>query len=118
MTIFAIGLLATAALVFVAYPLVNPKRYVYYFEELLGGGKQKKLNYLRQKKALVYDNIRDLEQEHAMGKLSPEDYTRLRASLMVEAESVVKEIDEAEVRQDIEELIERDVRSHRKIKTE
>jgi hypothetical protein len=117
MTIIVISILALLALAFIAQPLFNSRRYVYYFDELLGGGRtQKQLNYLQSKKALVYDNIKDLELEHQMGKLSDADFDRLRAGLMLEAEQVVKEIDEAQVKRDIEELIEKDARSHRKIK--
>lgn len=116
MTILIISILAVAALAVVAQPLFNPRRYVYYFEELLGSGTQKQLTYLQSKKALVYDNIKDLEQEFQMGKLSEADFNRLRTELLLEAENVVKQIDEAQVRRDIEDLIENDVRSHRKIK--
>jgi hypothetical protein len=116
MTFLAIGLLAILGLIVVAQPLVNPRRYVYYFDDLLGGGTQKKLNYLNSKKSLVYDNIRDLEQEFDMGKLSEADFNRLRDGLLLEAEGVVKEIDDAVVKRDIEELIEEDVRNLRKIK--
>jgi hypothetical protein len=116
MTILAIALLAVFALVFVAYPLINPRKYVYYFEEMLTGGTQKKLNYLHSKKSLVYDNIRDLELEYEMGKLAEPDFKRLRAGLLLEAEQVVLEIDDTKVKRDIEDLIEKDVHSHRKIK--
>jgi hypothetical protein len=116
MTIIIIAILAVLALVAVAQPLLNPKRYVYYFEEMLGGGTQKKLNYLHSKKALVYDNIKDLELEFEMGKLAEADFNRLREGLLLEAEQVVREIDEAQIKRDLEDLIEEDVRSHRKIR--
>lgn len=117
MTILIVSILGLAALAFVAQPLFNPRRYVYYFDELLGGGKtQKQLTYLQSRKALVYDNIKDLEMEYQMGKLAQADFERLRAGLLLEAEQVVKQIDEAQVKRDIDELIEKDVRSHRKIK--
>ena len=117
MTILLISLLGALALAFVAQPLFNPRRHVYYFDELLGGGAtQKRLTYLQSKKALVYDNIKDLEMEYEMGKLSKTDFERLRAGLLLEAEQVIRDIDDAQVKRDIEELIEKDVRSHRKIK--
>lgn len=116
MTIIAIAVLAVLSLVLVAYPLVNPRRYVYYFDEMLTGGAQKKLNYLHSQKSLIYDNIRDLELEFEMGKLAEADFKRLRHGLLLEAEKAMREIDEAQVKRDIEELIERDVSSHRKIK--
>jgi hypothetical protein len=116
MTLVITGILTLLALIAVAHPLFNPRRYVYYFEEMLGGGAQKKLNYLHSKKALVYDNIKDLELEFEMGKLAEADFNRLRNGLLVEAEQVVREIDEAQIKRDLEDLIEDDVRSHRKIK--
>ena len=116
MTIVIVLIIAVLSLAFVAQPLFNPRRYVYYFDEILGGKTQKQLTYLLSKKALVYDNIKDLEQEHDMGKLSDDDFNRLRNALLLEAEQVVKETDEAEMKREIEDLIENDVRSHRKIK--
>jgi hypothetical protein len=50
-----------------------------------------------------------------MGKLSETDYQRLRDGLMAEAAAVVKEIDEAHVRREIEDVIEADARSKRKV---
>lgn len=116
MTIGIIIVLAIAGLAVVAQPLFNPRRYVYYFEEILGGGTQKKLTYLQSKKALVYDNIKDLELEFDMGKLSETDFNRLRSGLLLEAEEVVREIEETQIKRDIEDLIEKDVQSYRKIK--
>lgn len=116
MTIAVITILALLALALVARPLFNPRRHLYYFEEMLGGGTQKKLNYLHSRKALVYDNIKDLEMEFEMGKLAEADFKRLRMELLSEAEQIVREIDEAQIKRDLEDLIESDVRSHRKIK--
>ena len=116
MEMLVIGILSTFALVFVAWPLVTPKRHLYYLENMLGLGDQKKLNYLYSKRALVYDNIKDLEQEFEMGKLSEEDFQRLRNGLFAEAEVVVREIDEAHIRREIDDLIESDAKQHRRIK--
>lgn len=116
MEMLVIGLFATLALVFVAWPLVTPKRHLYYLENMLGLGDQKKLNYLYSKRALVYDNIKDLEGEFEMGKLSEEDFQRLRNELFAEAETVVREIDEAHIRREIDELIEKEAEQHRRIK--
>jgi hypothetical protein len=114
--LFIVGLLALAALVFVTYPLINPKKHVYYLDDLLGTKEEKKLTYLKSKKNLVYSNIKDLDMEYQMGKLADVDYHRLRNELLGEAEGVVKEIDDARVKRDIEDLIEDEVRSRRKIK--
>jgi len=116
METLVIGIFATLALIFVAWPLVTPRRHLYYLENMLGLGDQKKLNYLYSRRALVYDNIKDLEQEFEMGKLSEDDFQRLRDDLFAEAEVVVREIDEAHVRREIDELIENDAKQHRRIK--
>jgi hypothetical protein len=110
------GIFATAALVVVVYPLINPRKFVYYLDDLLGSRSEKKISYLQQKKALVYDNIKDLDFEQAMGKLADTDYNRLRNGLMEEAENIVREIDNARIKKDVDDLIEREVRNHRKIK--
>ena len=116
MELLFIGLFAMLALVFVVYPLINPKKYLYYLDDLLGSSSDKKILYLQQKKALVYDNIKDLDFEQAMGKLAESDYTSLRDGLMDEAEDVVREIDDARIKKDVDELIEQEVRNNRKIK--
>jgi len=114
--LFIFGIMATAALIFVVYPVISPRKYLYYLDDLLGSGEEKKTSYLQQRKTLVYDNIKDLDFEHEMGKLAQGDYQRLRAGLMEEAEIVVKEIDQAKIKREIDELIEREVRDQRKIK--
>ncbi len=115
MELFVIGLVCAAALAFVAYPLVTPKRYLYYLDDMLGLGEQKKLAYLYSRRVTVYDNLRDLDGEFQMGKLSQPDYDRLRGGLMAEAAEVVKEIDEAHVRREVEDMIEGDARARRKV---
>ncbi len=116
MDLIATGVLATLALVFVAYPLVTPKRHIYYLENMLGAGQQKKLNFLYAQRALVYENIKDLEGEFDMGKLSQTDFDRLRGGLLSEAEGIVRQIDEARILREIEDTIESDARKHRRVK--
>lgn len=117
MEFLAIGILSAAALAFVAYPLITSKRYLYYLEDMLGLGEQRKLAYLYSRRSVVYDNLRDLDNEFQMGKLSEADHQRLREGLMVEAAEVVREIDEAHVRREVEDAIEHDVKAHRKVKS-
>jgi hypothetical protein len=115
MSLFVIGILSAAALGFVAFPLVSSKRHLYYLEDMLGLGDQKKLAYLYSQRSTVYENLRDLDNEFAMGKLSDTDHKRLREGLMAEAAEVVKQIDQAHLRREVEEMIERDVASRRKV---
>ena len=116
MELFFIGIFATLALIFVVYPVINPRKYLYYLDDLLGSSEEKKISYLLQKKSLVYDNIKDLDFEHEMGKLAESDHERLRNGLMEEAEAVVGEIDKAQIKREIDELIEREVENKRKFK--
>lgn len=115
MEMLLIGVFCAAGLVFVAYPLVSPKRHLYYLDDMLGGGDQKKLAYLYSRRSVVYDNLRDLDNEFQMGKLSATDHQRLRDGLMVEAGEIVREIDAAHIRREVEDAIERDVHSRRKV---
>jgi hypothetical protein len=104
------------ALAFVVFPLMNPRKHVYYLDDLLDSGVDKKISYLQQRKALVYDNIKDLDFENAMGKLAEVDYNRLRNGLLEEAEKVVRELDRARMEKDVDDTIEREVRNKRKNK--
>jgi hypothetical protein len=115
MELFLIGILTAGAFAFVAFPMVSSKRHLYYLDDMLGLGEQKKLAYLYSRRSVVYDNLRDLDGEFQMGKLSEADYQRLRDGLMVEAADVVRQIDEAHIRREVEEVIEADARAQRRI---
>jgi len=116
MSFLLIGILAAAAFAFVVYPIVSPRRHLYYLDDMLGVGEQKKLNYLYARRSVVYENLRDLDNEHQMGKLTEEDHQKLRDGLMAEAAGIVKEIDEAHIRREVEDAIEADARAQRRIK--
>ncbi len=50
-----------------------------------------RLNYLQERKEVIYENMRDLNFEYRAGKLSDEDYNSLKASLEEEAAAVLAE---------------------------
>ncbi len=52
-----------------------------------------RLEYLGERKAVLYDNLRDLNFEHRAGKYRDEDYTTERTALEGEAAAVVAEMD-------------------------
>ena len=52
-----------------------------------------RLEYLRERREVIYENLRDLNFENKAGKLSPEDFEGLRNSLEDEAAAVLAEID-------------------------
>ena len=50
--------------------------------------------HLEEKKARIYDNLRDLQFEYRVGKLSDEDYQRTKIGLQKELAGVLAEIDQ------------------------
>ena len=51
-----------------------------------------RLDYLRERKDVIYDNLRDLNFEFRAGKYPEEDYNAQRSSLEAEAATVLREI--------------------------
>ncbi len=51
--------------------------------------------HLEEKKARIYENLRDLQFEYRLGKLSDEDYQKTKVSLQKELSVVLAEIDAA-----------------------
>lgn len=49
--------------------------------------------HLEERKAVIYDNLRDLNFEYSTGKLSDEDYAKAKATLQAELEKVQAELD-------------------------
>ena len=83
MIIVACGLLLVGLLVYVFYP----ERHV---EEQ---HQKTRLEYLRERKEVLYDNLRDLNFEYRAGKYVEEDYAMQQAALENEAAEVLAEID-------------------------
>jgi hypothetical protein len=52
--------------------------------------------HLEDKKATIYENLRDLQGEYRMGKLSDEDYKLIKLELQRELAGVLAEIDRIE----------------------
>ena len=53
------------------------------------------IQHLEDRKQAIYDNLRDLQFEYRLGKLSDEDYQRTKQSLQKELATVLAEIEEA-----------------------
>lgn len=71
--------------------------YVFYLPGRLYLGPEKtRLAYLRERKDVVYENLRDLNFEYKAGKLPDADYLSLKASLEEEAAAVLAEISRLE----------------------
>src|SRR5262245_1122991 len=64
---------------------------------------------LQRKKEVVLGNIQDLDFEYKCGKLSEEDYAKVRGEMSAEAAAVLHDIDRIETTQDLDALIRREV---------
>src|SRR5206468_7810381 len=64
---------------------------------------------LQRKKDVVLGNIQDLDFEYKCGKLSEEDYRKIRGEMSAEAAQVFQQIDEIESSKDLDALIRREI---------
>lgn len=55
--------------------------------------------HLEERKAQIYDNLRDLQFEYRLGKLSDEDYQKTKLGLQAELAKVLAEIDAIKAQQ-------------------
>ncbi|HXZ41090.1 MAG TPA: hypothetical protein VEG68_10145 [Terriglobales bacterium] len=71
--------------------------YVFYLPGKLYLGPQKtRLSYLRERREVVYENLRDLNFEYKAGKFPDSDYQAMKTSLEEEAAAVLAEIAQLE----------------------
>ena len=67
--------------------------YVFYLPGVLRLGPTKtRVTYLRERRDVVYENLRDLNFEYKAGKVPDVDYQSMRASLEEEAAAIMAEI--------------------------
>jgi hypothetical protein len=64
---------------------------------------------LQRKKEVVLGNIQDLDFEYKCGKLSDEDYRKIRGEMSGEAALVLQEIENIESEADLDALIRREI---------
>src|SRR6266850_1580819 len=64
---------------------------------------------LQRKKEVVLGNIQDLDFEYKCGKLSEEDYQKVRGEMNAEAAMVFQEIENIESAADLDALIRREI---------
>jgi hypothetical protein len=68
--------------------------YVFWPQKRIAAPVEKtRLDYLRERKEVIYENLRDLNFEFRAGKYPADDYERQRESLEAEAAKVVSEIE-------------------------
>jgi hypothetical protein len=83
------GLLLTAALFgFIFWPEKNP-----FFQ-----ADKTRVDYLRERKDAIYENLRDLNFEYLAGKYPEQDYSEQRGALEDEAAQVIAEMEALERR--------------------
>jgi len=67
------------------------------------------LDRLLNRKAIVYSNIKDLEFEYKMGRLSDADFRRLEAGYKNEAAIILQKLDQLGAEKNIDENIEKEI---------
>jgi hypothetical protein len=73
--------------------------FVYVFftkDEMESTPEMTRLLYLRERKDVIYENLRDLNFEHKAGKIPEQDFDSLRDGLEAEAAGVLSEIAQLE----------------------
>jgi hypothetical protein len=83
MSLFAIVLLTLALFAYIFWPEKNP------FVQ----ADKTRVDYLRERKDVIYENLRDLNFEYQAGKYPELDYEEQRRGLEDEAAQVIAEID-------------------------
>ena len=83
MGIVAGGVLTLVLFAFIFWPEKNPFRQA----------DKTRLDYLRERKDVIYDNLRDLNFEYLAGKYPEQDYAEQRSGLETEAARVIAEMD-------------------------
>jgi hypothetical protein len=68
---------------------------------------------LQRKKDVVLGNIQDLDFEYKCGKLSDEDYHKIRGEMSTEAATVFQQIENIESTADLDALIRREIAARR-----
>jgi hypothetical protein len=66
-------------------------------EELVRGEDKSRLSFLRERKEVTFENLRDLNFEYKAGKIPETDYQRMRAELENEAAVALAEIEDLEL---------------------
>jgi hypothetical protein len=64
--------------------------------ELEHGTEKTRLVYLRERKEVIYENLRDLNFEYKAGKFPQADYEQMRSAMETEAAGVLAEIEALE----------------------
>ncbi|UCH85060.1 MAG: hypothetical protein JSW50_05055 [Candidatus Latescibacterota bacterium] len=115
MEFVAVILVAVFVILVVSYPLFGRQRRLHEMEDMFDLGDTRQLDFLNSKRSAIANNIRELEFEHQMGKLSEQDYEMARRDYETENKKIDAAIEKLQIRKEIEELIEDEVQSRRRI---
>lgn len=84
-------------LVFCAAITLLALAYVFSVPDALTGGREvTRAAYLRERKEVVYENLRDLNFEFKAGKVPDADYQSMKSSLEAEAAAILAELSRLE----------------------
>ncbi|MEW5721387.1 MAG: zinc-ribbon domain-containing protein [Chloroflexota bacterium] len=92
MTIILIAFMIVGAVAIVAYPLFKPSSEL---DAAFVGANDPVLEGLVSQRDAMYSAIKDLENDHATGKLSDADYRSLRTKYEAKAVAILQELDHA-----------------------
>ncbi len=92
MTIILIAFMIVGAVAIVAYPLFKQSNDL---DAAFVGANDPVLEGLVSQRDAMYSAIKDLENDHATGKLSDADYRSLRAKYEAKAVAILQELDHA-----------------------
>jgi rRNA maturation endonuclease Nob1 len=68
---------------------------------------------LLDRKTVIYRNLKDLEFEYQMGRLSDADFRKLDATYKSEAAAILQSLDQLNAFQNLDEAIEKDIASRK-----
>ncbi len=71
------------------------------------------LDRLLDRKAVIYANLRDLDMEYKMGRLSEADFRQLEAGYKNDAAIILQRLDQLNASENLDEAIEKDIASRR-----
>jgi hypothetical protein len=109
MLYLACSMVAVLAGVFVLGPLF--KKSTGSLEDELGA--ETEIDRLLGQKAVTYNNLRDLEFEHKMGRLSDADFQRLRTDYVNEAALILQSMERLGVSEGADDALEKEIASRK-----
>ena len=80
----------------IAFLPIGAVFYMFYAAPVEHGEVKTRLMYLRERKDVIYENLRDLNFEYRAGKFSDADYESLKSNMEEEAANVLAEIAQLE----------------------